>query len=339
MNISINNLINLLILIIFASIISLIIIKTFEKLNFFPNKIQNLEGFDYVYNYNPNIESFDNINSLDLDIRKKYDPIKMNKYVWVYWENIKTDKYPTYIKLCLDTIKKKLGKYQLIILNEKNIKKFLPHIRKDFDNLMIAQKVDYYRIALLYKYGGIWIDADVIIMKDLKPIFDKLEEGYDYVGFGCTGYQCNNGYMKPSNWVIGTRPFSPLMKLCLDKLDKKLNLRNKNNKTTDQTYHDYGKLIIWESLIDLQKLGYDYYHFTSEYDGTRDKNKYWVHSPNFFKTYETNFLDEDKLLFVVLYNSEISNEKSYQWIRTCDEDRLINGKEFLCKLFKKALKN
>ena len=328
---------NIIILIIILSIIFAIIIILSEK--YFLKQPHNQDGFDMVFDYTPNIETFENLNLSNMKIKKKYKPIKMDKYIWVYWENIKTDRYPTYIKMCIDTMKKHYGKYKLIILNEKNVHNYLPDLRKDFSNLLIAQKVDYYRIALLHKYGGIWIDADVIAMNDIKPVFDKLEEGYDYVGFGCTGMKCNNGYFRPSNWVMGARPGSVLMKVCLDKLNSKLDNRNNKEAQSEKTYHDYGKIIVWQSLEDLRPYGYDYYHFNSDHDGTRDVNDEWIHSDQFFSKKNIKFRNENKLFFVVMYNSEITDANGNNWVRTCDEKRLLNGKEFMCKLFRKSLKN
>ena len=263
---------------------------------------------------------------------------KNPRYIWVYWENINQNKYPTYIKLCMDGMKKHLGlKYNLIFLNEKTIKYYLPDLRDDFVNLKIAQKVDYYRVALLYKYGGIWIDADIIVMKDFDPIFQKLDMGYDYVGFGCTGNKCSNGYFKPSNWVMGSCPEGILMKKCLDKLNVKLDQRNPTVEQNILTYHDYGKNILWDSLDELKTQNYDYYHFTSEYDGARDANKEWINVNNFFSLYPTKFLNESKLLFVVLYNSEIIKEPKYKWVYDCDESKLLYGNEWICSLFRKSL--
>jgi hypothetical protein len=269
---------------------------------------------------------------------ESFENIKYPRIVWVYWENINRSTYPTYIKLCIDTMKKHLGtKHNLIILNEKNIRDYLPDLRDDFKNLKTAQKVDYYRIALLKKYGGLWIDADIIVMRDFDEIFDKIDEGYDYVGFGCTGGQCSNGYFRPSNWVLASKPNGKLVSKVLDKLNEKLDNRNKEQLQNDDTYHDYGKMVIWDSLDELKKDGYTYYHFSSEYDGARDSSKYWIHTPNFFSLEPTKFLDESKLFFVVLYNSEISGNKEYNWVYDCDESRILNGNEWLCSLYRKAL--
>ncbi len=289
------------------------------------------DSTDYIYK--PNQQ--ENFSSLNTEVKKIYPPIKTPRNIWVYWENINRNSYPTHIKLCLDTMKKHLGKYNLVILNENTIKKYLPELRNDFENLKIAQKVDYYRIALLLLYGGIWIDADIIVVKDLEPVFKKLDEGYDYVGFGCTGGQCSNGYFRPSNWVMASRPNSILMKTVLDKLNNKLDSREKNQKQNEDTYHDYGKLVIWDALEDLKPLGYDYYHFTSEYDGTRDINKYWIHTPDFFSNKPIQFLDESKIMFFVLYNSEISDDTA--WVKDCEESKLLNSDLNISKMYKKAL--
>lgn len=255
-----------------------------------------------------------------------------DKIVWTYWENL-NDKTPTHIKLCLDTFKKHLGsKYKLIILNENTIKNYLPNVRNDLDNLMIAQKVDYYRIALLYYYGGIWIDADTIIMSNLDDIFEKLKT-YDFVGFGCTDYICFNGKNQPSNGVLASKKNSILMKLCLEKLNNKL---NDKNKLKQLNYYDLGKYIIWESLKELQKTNnYDYYHYPSEYDGTRDKSGIWLDTNRHFSEEEINLIDENKLFFIFLTNAGIN--KYQPWVKNTDINDILYGKYWISKMFRKSL--
>ena len=68
--------------------------------DYFYNKYS--DGFDVNFDYIPDkIESFQNLN-----IKKKYPPMKLNKYIWIYWENIDGAKCPTFVKLCIDSIKK-----------------------------------------------------------------------------------------------------------------------------------------------------------------------------------------------------------------------------------------
>ena len=41
---------------------------------------------------------------------------------------------------------------------------------------MCLDQVDYMRILLIYKYGGIWLDSDTIVLTSLKELFDILQE-------------------------------------------------------------------------------------------------------------------------------------------------------------------
>ena len=50
-------------------------------------------------------------------------------------------------------------KIQRYVLNETTIHAFLPHLRQDLlQKLNLLQRADYYRVALLSRYGGIWLD-------------------------------------------------------------------------------------------------------------------------------------------------------------------------------------
>src|SRR5690606_2883659 len=97
-------------------------------------------------------------------------------------ETKKGSKKPPYIDMCLELFHKKCKNvYDVIILDEKSVYKYLPNLRKDLDKLPLALKADYIRVALLYKYGGLWLDADTIVITDLHEIKEKLDEGWDFV--------------------------------------------------------------------------------------------------------------------------------------------------------------
>jgi hypothetical protein len=259
------------------------------------------------------------------------EKIHTPRNVWTYWENKgnRTEPY-THIQLCFDTMKKHYSKYNFIILNEETIKKYLPNLRSDLNELLIAQKVDYYRVALLEKYGGIWVDADTIALKNLDEVFEKLDNGYDFVGFGCTGKICFNGYPDPSNWVMGSRKNGILIKSCLAKLNSMLDVNNKNYK-----YFDLGKNVIWQCKDEL--TNYNYYHYSSEYDGTRDVNGKWVHTPNHLSETPTKLLNEDKAFFIILANYELMNDKNNHWFLSLNREQILNGKMWISHLYRKGL--
>ena len=259
-------------------------------------------------------------------------------YLWVYWElKPGVSKPPDYISLCLKIMKQKSYLFNYILLDNHNIYNYLPDLRRDINNLPIALKTDYIRILLLYKYGGLWLDADTIVMNNLQAIIDLLDKQTDFIGFGCTGNICldNQGYSKPSNGAMAAIKDSKLMKLCLDKLNKKLDNCTdfKNFK-----YFDLGKLIIWESIKELeQKINYKYYHFDVNSDGSRDKSGHWVAPDLIFKK-DIEYENLDKLLFVFLANSYYCGDDSkYNWFCSLGEQEILSGGYYISKLFRRAL--
>ena len=255
-------------------------------------------------------------------------------YLWVYWENVNGKKIPDYIALCLDTIKKHGStSFNLVILNNHNIYTYLPELKEkeklyNLHTLRIAHKVDYYRLLLLKKYGGLYLDADIILMKDPKEIIDKLKD-YDFVGFGCTGNICHNGYGRPSNWALGSRANGQLMTECVRLIEDKLK-DNKVGKVYD--YHEFGKLLIWQALRNLEKnQNYKYYHYASDVTGTRNKTGQWITNDNFFSNQSIDYADPSKLIFIVLYNSGIDNFKNIS------KDYLLKSDLNISKFLRKSL--
>jgi hypothetical protein len=61
----------------------------------------------------------------------------------------------------------------LILLDDNNIFKFIePHSL--FNNLASNFKSDIVRYYVLNKYGGFWLDTDIIIIKDLNNLYNKI---------------------------------------------------------------------------------------------------------------------------------------------------------------------
>ncbi len=255
--------------------------------------------------------------------------------LWLYWEGY----MPDYIKMCKNTIYKHCSKsFEIIFLDNKKIDIYLPELKEkklDFSNLKIAQKVDYYRILLLYKYGGLYMDMDILVLKDLSEIIGKLEK-HDFVGFGCTGYKCKYGYGKPSNWLLASKPKTKLMKNILINYENKLEQFNKNKlNSKDIGYFDFGKNLIWEELDKLIQDGYTYYHYPNTVDGTRDEKGMWVTMRRLFSTEEIIYDNPKDLLMVVLYNSDLDDfDKSY---RTKTKIELLNLDINFSKIYKQSM--
>lgn len=256
--------------------------------------------------------------------------------LWMYWENKPGVSKPPYINLCFKTVKKYCnGDFNIILLDNKSVFTYLPNLRRDINELIIAQKTDYIRVALLYKYGGIWLDADTIVMKPLGEIVDKINDGHDYIGFGCSYEKCFNGFPKPSNGTMASKKNGILMGRVLADLNKKLDERNNG----DFGYFDLGKISLWKNIHELMNDdNYSYYHYPSKYDGSRDANGKWVNVDNHISTSKTELIDENELLFVFLENNKfMGNNKKYNWFSKLTEIEILNGDYWISYLFRKSL--
>lgn len=260
-------------------------------------------------------------------------------YLWNYWEfkNGSTKK-AGYLELCEETVKKNGYLFNVVFLNDKNIYDYLPDLRKDINELPLALKADYIRVRLLYKYGGMWMDADVIMIDNMKEVVDLLNKGTDYIGFGCTGNQCTYGYGIPSNAVMGASKGSILMKNCLDNLNDILDNYFSKPEKQEFDYHDLGKTVIWRQYKKLKdEMNYKYYHFPSYVDGTRDKNGYWIPLDMIFKEH-IDLLDENKLMYVSLVNSSFcGSDSKYNWFCKMSKEDILKSDLFVGKMFRKAL--
>ncbi len=87
-----------------------------------------------------------------------------DKTIWTFWEP--KDKMPEYVKLCIETWKIFFSDYKIVILDYSNLYNFLPTDFYDeslYENFSLPKQADAIRAAVLYLYGGIWLDADTII--------------------------------------------------------------------------------------------------------------------------------------------------------------------------------
>jgi len=252
--------------------------------------------------------------------------IKEKYYLWQYWDGFK----PSYIELSMETVDKHCkDSFNIIRLNKDNIYNYLPELKiyyEKINKLIIPHQVDIFRIMLLYKYGGVYMDADMIVLKNPIQLLDKLST-FDFIGFGCTGVKCFIGEGEPSNWFLISKKNTTLMKNIL------INQLNQISQITTFDYHDLGKNIIW---IELNKLSettnYKYYHYPNKIDGSRDKYGNWIDSSYAFSNKIIEYDNINDMYFFVYYNSDVDSE-----IKKISREELLSKDWNITKFIKLSL--
>lgn len=83
-------------------------------------------------------------------------------------------------KMCVDSWKKYCPEYEIKEWNEKNFDlNACAYIKEAYDAKKWAFVSDYARFEILYKYGGVYFDTDVEVIKPL----DKIIEKGSFMGF------------------------------------------------------------------------------------------------------------------------------------------------------------
>ena len=244
------------------------------------------------------------------------------KTIWMYWENRNGSTKPPYLELCLETIKCHKGSFEVKLLNEKTVKNYidLPPIVNKFTE--IAHKADYIRFMLLHKYGGIWLDSDIILLRNIDAAIIMQLEKFDYVGYG-------REKGKPSIGFMAARKNSRIIENHLRKVDsilKNKKIRFFFNKKVKLGWGEIGYDVFW-SLSSK----YNYYH-----------HDYKLFAPilwSDFKEFDDDNINLNNYLMHKPFAVMLYNKMMFDTYQDFSSNSIINGNSLLSKLFNTALSN
>lgn len=84
------------------------------------------------------------------------------------------DPYPDLIKECIKSVKKHLPEYDIIVWDRTQFDiESCIWVKQAFENRKYAFAADYIRFYALYKYGGIYLDADVEVLKSFDNLLNQ----------------------------------------------------------------------------------------------------------------------------------------------------------------------
>ena len=103
---------------------------------------------------------------------------KSENIIWIFWWQ-GVNSAPTIVKRCISSIKENFKLGSVIVIDQNNYKSFV-YIDHNILNKFLSGKItithfsDYYRMALLYEHGGLWIDGSIFVNSELKSdLFEK----------------------------------------------------------------------------------------------------------------------------------------------------------------------
>lgn len=116
------------------------------------------------------------------------------------------DEYPPLIQYCIDTWKKVLPDYEIILWDTNRFDiNSVAWVQEAFEAKKYAFAADYIRFYALYTEGGIYLDSDVEVLKTFTPLL----KAKSFIGFEAATEMVEAA-------IVGSEPGMPWCKAILD---------------------------------------------------------------------------------------------------------------------------
>ena len=265
------------------------------------------------------------------------------KNIFTFWEPKKH--IPGYLQLCIKTWKKYLPEYNITILDYEKIKELLGEtlfskiICKEMPKVIQSDAI---RVAILKKYGGIWMDTDTIIF---NGEFLKKFHNYELGMIGFEEFKCQFIgfiYGRENCFIL-----NEWLKQIIDKVKiYKDILKFKNNSTFwKKSYEKVTKVVyLGNDIIDpiLDKITRNkYFRLSSNKINALPERKYFKNAKMndsekfrlfYFQKGNPEILFKNKKALILLHNGW--TPKKY---KNMTEKEFLNQDILLSKLLKKLL--
>ena len=132
------------------------------------------------------------------------------KTIWTFWDS------PTaspLVEICFEQIRRILPDYTFNIITKTNANQFLENLPQLRTDISFINYTDLIRLRLLEKYGGIWMDASVLLTEDLDWLHQlKSRFNPDFIGFSADFFSNDEKYPLMETWFLASNPNNVFIK-------------------------------------------------------------------------------------------------------------------------------
>ena len=151
-------------------------------------KIENMNYYSKELNWNNIKNDFEILVHKYEYLLKNEKNIPEDGPIWVMWYQ-GINFAPQIVKSCIRSIIRNRAKHRVYIIDKYNLEKFIKipyYIKEKLNNraLSVTHFSDIVRLALLWKYGGYWIDSTYFISSPIIKVnntFYSLKLHHDYI--------------------------------------------------------------------------------------------------------------------------------------------------------------
>lgn len=130
--------------------------------------------------------------------------------IWAYWNGSEP---PLLIQRCFANWRRFNPGFSIRIIDDKSLPEYLPDIAGQLRDIPVAKRSDWIRLELLYRYGGVWLDASTILTESLDWILDRqIHSQSEFVGYYIDAYSTDAACPVVESWFMAAPAGSPFIR-------------------------------------------------------------------------------------------------------------------------------
>ena len=147
--------------------------------------------------------------------------VQIPKIIWIYWEG----NIPLFVQDCIDNIQARNSDYIVKVLSPENIDQYCDIDFSQLDIALAQHKADLIRFNLLYRHGGIWLDASIIVYDQLDWIEHTIQQNNTEI-FAYYRKKNTTQHASPiiENWLLASPKNNQFFKAWFDELLKAMKI-------------------------------------------------------------------------------------------------------------------
>lgn len=135
-----------------------------------------------------------------LIFNSKTETEKVPKIIWMFWFD---EEIPELVNKCIVNTKRLHQDYEIHILNKNTVTNFIElDLNKLIQKMPMANLSDLIRLKLLSKYGGVWLDASIILTERIDNFFLDHDQTFDLVAFYNKNRTQNSELLVIESWML-----------------------------------------------------------------------------------------------------------------------------------------
>jgi hypothetical protein len=149
------------------------------------------------------------------------------KIIWAYWHQ---ESMPDLVRRCINNWQEMAPDHEIRVLHQDTLPLWLGDnpIPDYVARQTIVRQSDWLRLQLLAKYGGIWMDASIILTQSLAWVHEQQQQkNVEFVGFYLDEFTYLKQQPMVECWFMAVVPNSPLIQAIEIKFNEALKMGDK----------------------------------------------------------------------------------------------------------------